>query len=146
VSTSSQVPNLDLLNGAEPFCVQALVRQGGLPNEGFEAAATTLASYCIAAQLNASHIQLLGIRLAQAFMGHSLRDTKQRQRYVSTLCQQRPATVELFTCERMRSCRTDSHRDGLRFACDECAVCLDGQLQYWLVRLWRVFLNGALRR
>ena len=116
-------PDLDKLRGTEPPCIQALVRQGGLLNKTFEAAAAALASYCIAANVKASRIQLLSVRLADGFVGHSLRDEGQRQRHITSLCQQQPESVYKFTCERMRAHRADE--SGLRFDCVVCVACKD---------------------
>ena len=115
--------DFESLHGAEPPCIQALVRQGGLPTESFEASAKALASYCIAACPKPSRIQLLAVRLSEGFVGHTSRNTGQRQRYTTHLCQQQPESVASFTCERMRGHRADE--DSLRFDCGECAASPD---------------------
>ena len=86
-------PALDKLNGAEPPCIKVLIRQGGSADKSLEAAANLLVSYCVGAQLRTSRIQLLAIRLADGFVGDSLRVAGQRQRHITSLCQQRPKSV-----------------------------------------------------
>ena len=118
--SEAATPDLDKLHGTEPPCIRALVRQGGLPGRSFEAAATALASYCIAGHLKASRIQLLSVRLANGFVEFTLRDEGQRQRHITSLCQQQPESVWRFNCEYMRAYRADE--GGLRFDCVECVA------------------------
>ncbi len=122
MTTPDDAPDFDALHGAEPLCITALIRQGGLQGSSFEVSAKVLASYCVTSRLKASRIQVLAVRLADGFAGSSLRDAGQRQRYITSICQQQPDTVESFTCERMRHHRLAAE-GGLRFTCTECAAC-----------------------